>query len=272
MLTWSTGNSRASQRSASPGPKRKSPGKSSEPQPDKERLPAGKPSAPGRGAAHSVTNPEVIPKTNKFNPFFETMPAPEQWHRNMPPYFPFGETPFMQQEMSRQISEDLARGLSSTDSALLCPLLTVYTGNQLHNDKAPKGNMLTNAFKSVSEMLPGRSRESSEAAAPPVLSKTRKSPFTLPSVSWHEIQDGLAEMRGQVGQMSENVPRTKKGGLNVQEEVQRMKDTTRRAIPSQSWPSAQQAGSSQRRPSRGRAPGKRARSDADDYEMSGALG
>jgi hypothetical protein len=75
-------------------------------------LPKGEPSGKGRGAIHSVTNPEFIPETStlKKNPFFETMPAPEVWHRRMPAVLPFGETPFMEREMSRQISEDLARG------------------------------------------------------------------------------------------------------------------------------------------------------------------
>jgi hypothetical protein len=52
----------------------------------------------------------MIESLNKPNPFHETLPAPEIWHRRMPPYFPFGETPFMEREISRQIEEDLARG------------------------------------------------------------------------------------------------------------------------------------------------------------------
>jgi hypothetical protein len=52
----------------------------------------------------------MISSLNKPNPFHETLPAPEIWHRRMPPYFPFGETPFMEREISRQIEEDLARG------------------------------------------------------------------------------------------------------------------------------------------------------------------
>ena len=52
----------------------------------------------------------MVEELGKRNPFHETLPAPEVWHRNMPPYFPFGETPFMEQEISRQIDEDLRRG------------------------------------------------------------------------------------------------------------------------------------------------------------------
>lgn len=68
------------------------------------------PNEPGRGGIISPTNPQTIPSLNKPNPFHETLPAPEIWHRRMPPYFPFGETPFMEREISRQIEEDLARG------------------------------------------------------------------------------------------------------------------------------------------------------------------
>ena len=75
-------------------------------------LQEGQPSAPNRGIIHSETNPEFIPDTSraKKNPFFETMPGPEVWHRRMPPYFTFGETPFMERDMSRQINEDLSGG------------------------------------------------------------------------------------------------------------------------------------------------------------------
>lgn len=67
-------------------------------------------SEPGRGSIISPTNPENIAALNRPNPFYETLPAPEVWHRRMPPYFPFGETPYMEGVMSRQIDEDLKRG------------------------------------------------------------------------------------------------------------------------------------------------------------------
>lgn len=66
------------------------------------------PSAPKRGPVHSSTNPQTIPETTKKNPFFESMPAPEVWHRRMPPYFSFGETPYMERVISNQINADLA--------------------------------------------------------------------------------------------------------------------------------------------------------------------
>ena len=89
----------------SPGP-----GGASTTREDNTPLPLGQPSAPNRGIIRSVTNPEFIPGTSKKNPFFETMPSPEIWHRRMPSILPFGETTFMERKMSRQISEDLARG------------------------------------------------------------------------------------------------------------------------------------------------------------------
>lgn len=43
----------------------------------------------------------------KENPFHETMPGVEVWHRRMPPFLPFGETPYMERVMSGQINRDL---------------------------------------------------------------------------------------------------------------------------------------------------------------------
>lgn len=79
----------------------------------------GQPSAEeGRGKVVPLSNPEYIPDKNghpsdKKNPFFKKMPEPEIWHRNMPPFFPFGETPFMERVKSIEISTDLARSESS---------------------------------------------------------------------------------------------------------------------------------------------------------------
>ena len=70
----------------------------------------------GRGSVVSFGNPETITNEkgeHKPNPFYEPMPAKEVWHRRMPQFFPFGETPYMEQVISRQITEDLARGKRS---------------------------------------------------------------------------------------------------------------------------------------------------------------
>ncbi|KAI6795383.1 hypothetical protein KC332_g13943 [Hortaea werneckii] len=73
-------------------------------------IPEGQPSGKNRGPVHSSTNPQFIPDDSKQrpNPFFETMPAAEVWHQRMPPFFPFGETPYLERVKSRQIEEDLA--------------------------------------------------------------------------------------------------------------------------------------------------------------------
>jgi hypothetical protein len=62
-----------------------------------------------RGKIISPTNPATITALNKPNPFHETLPGPEVWHRRMAPYFTFGETPYMQRLVSDQIQEDLDR-------------------------------------------------------------------------------------------------------------------------------------------------------------------
>jgi hypothetical protein len=62
-----------------------------------------------RGEIISPTNPVTIPVLNASNRFFETLPAPEVWHRRMAPYFTFGETPAMQKLASDQIRDDLQR-------------------------------------------------------------------------------------------------------------------------------------------------------------------
>lgn len=74
-----------------------------------------------RGTITSSTNPPLINIVidqdthgndivqERVNPFFETLPGPEVWHRNMPPYFSFGETKYMEQVISDQINRDLNR-------------------------------------------------------------------------------------------------------------------------------------------------------------------
>jgi hypothetical protein len=120
---------------------------------------------PHRGPVISTTNPPFIPGTNKPNPFFEPMPAPEVWHRRMPAFFSFGETPYMGQVMSDQINEDLAR----SKSCLLLPPFsnkqannTVLDHDEIVNDPAPppanpSGGGILNRISSV---LLGRSASS----------------------------------------------------------------------------------------------------------------
>ncbi|CAD0091258.1 unnamed protein product, partial [Aureobasidium vineae] len=44
------------------------------------------------------------------------LPHPEIWHRKEAARFPYGETPYMEQVMSRQITADLARGREAKDA------------------------------------------------------------------------------------------------------------------------------------------------------------
>lgn len=78
---------------------------------DKEKATAAVPAPPSaaRGPIESSTNPENLPDGGK-NPFHHTMPGPEVWHRRMPPYFSFGETPYMERILSAEINKDLSRG------------------------------------------------------------------------------------------------------------------------------------------------------------------
>ena len=66
-----------------------------------------------RGLIISPTNLPKIPVLNADSRFFETLPAPEVWHRRMAPYFTFGETPHMQKLASDQIQDDLQRSKQS---------------------------------------------------------------------------------------------------------------------------------------------------------------
>lgn len=71
------------------------------------------------------------------DPWAETLPRAEVWHRNMPNWFPFAETPFIEREMSKQISKDIGEGISSfSHSFSLPPYLT-------QNDKKSSTNTLT---------------------------------------------------------------------------------------------------------------------------------
>ncbi|KAK4634496.1 hypothetical protein CLAFUW4_01621 [Fulvia fulva] len=88
---------------------------------------SGTPIEAGNGSVTSFTNPENIPgddHTTSYvdsqgrgpfkNPFHEKMPLKESWYRNMPPMFPFGETPYFEQKMSDQINADLSRSHEET--------------------------------------------------------------------------------------------------------------------------------------------------------------
>lgn len=64
--------------------------------------------APAKLAVHKMTKEEE--EIYRKDPWHEEMPRPEVWHRKMPNLFPFGETPFMEAELSKQMSRDLGEG------------------------------------------------------------------------------------------------------------------------------------------------------------------
>lgn len=74
---------------------------------------SGKPGNGENGTEKSgpVLSTEEV-KRLREDPWYEEMPRPEVWHRNMPDRFPFGDTPYMEIEMSKQISKDLGEGIA----------------------------------------------------------------------------------------------------------------------------------------------------------------
>lgn len=154
-------------------------------------LAAGQPSAPNRGPIHSVTNPEFIPdsKAVKKNPFFETMPGPEVWHRRMHRFFPFGETPYMEREMSRQINEDLARGESQQLVAWARPWLTRTSGNEQAPSKA--GGGIFDSVKSGLSWLSGGSKASTADHN----EQSYASPWALPRVPEAEVEEAAKDVQ-----------------------------------------------------------------------------
>ncbi|KAH0384016.1 hypothetical protein KCU92_g4828, partial [Aureobasidium melanogenum] len=66
-------------------------------------------------AAGVPTTPAAAP-ANAAPPKLPELPHPEVWHRKEAARFPYGETPHMEQVMSRQIVADLARGREAKEA------------------------------------------------------------------------------------------------------------------------------------------------------------
>ncbi|KXS99245.1 hypothetical protein AC579_3920 [Pseudocercospora musae] len=127
---------------------------------------------------------------DRENPFFQTMPAEEIWHRRMPPYFPFGETPYMEKVMSDQINEDLARGHGEGGkTATVAP----QSSGILESISSIPGRIagsISSAFRS-----PERELEPTAAATARLPAKTFKDmvqpqvwPWHLPEMSREEVE------------------------------------------------------------------------------------
>ncbi|KAK3675309.1 hypothetical protein LTR78_004819 [Recurvomyces mirabilis] len=131
----------------------------------------------------------------KKNPFHELMPAPEVWHRRMPNVFPFGETPFMEREKSRQINEDLTRSHElepvQAESAqpearpdTLTRRVSSYLGT-IFGSRDPTPSAPTPAAPSATER-----RLRPLPAQPPY-----RSPWTLDPISDEDLRLELAKIR-----------------------------------------------------------------------------
>jgi hypothetical protein len=65
-----------------------------------------------KAAAVKASPKKIAPAAAVALPPLPELPHPEVWHRKEAARFPYGETPHMEQVMSRQIVADLARGKS----------------------------------------------------------------------------------------------------------------------------------------------------------------
>ncbi|CAD0111573.1 unnamed protein product [Aureobasidium uvarum] len=66
-----------------------------------------------KAAAAKASPKKAVASTTPTRP---ELPHPEIWHRKEAARFPYGETPYMEQVMSRQITADLARGREAKDA------------------------------------------------------------------------------------------------------------------------------------------------------------
>lgn len=151
----------------SPGKRAQSPAKPQSPgkRPAVASTPVSTPASPirpkefGRGDIISSQNPKFINvmRNGKLerqeNPFHETMPAPEVWHRRMPPVFPFGETPLMARVVSDQINADLAR--SKSQSTLETQQILITTTIDHDVDDGPSAAAAPTRTASLTERIAG---------------------------------------------------------------------------------------------------------------------
>ncbi|EME87285.1 uncharacterized protein MYCFIDRAFT_169142 [Pseudocercospora fijiensis CIRAD86] len=156
---------------------------------------------------------------DRENPFFQTMPAAEIWHRRMPPYFPFGETPYMEKVMSDQINADLARSksfqnknshhLHSLAHKLTNPSSSSSPGHEESTAKptlpAPQSPGILESITSIPGRLAGSISSAFRSPEPPAVSaaaapkfkaaesfneivQPEKWPWHLPEISREEVE------------------------------------------------------------------------------------
>jgi hypothetical protein len=163
----------------------------------------------------SRINPKKIEVGNKTidNPFYETLPGEETWYSRMPHFPPFGETPFMEQQMSREINEDLARGNYTTPIHAHYSLPNIHRAGHEKDQSARRTsstvisenlNKLKDAAGSfVTRMFSRTPTPAPEPSAPPKI----RSVWDLPDVDEKEVDEeylaisgGFRERRAQAGE------------------------------------------------------------------------
>ncbi|KAM3415925.1 hypothetical protein BST61_g9417 [Cercospora zeina] len=124
----------------------------------------------------------------RVNPFFETLPGPEVWHRNMPPYFSFGETKYMEQVISDQINRDL---------------------NRKHSDGPPKSPTKPTKPTESSKKAPAATEVIDEPEPVQPVTK-RKDPWELPELTRAEMEAVIVEARQTAQDFAQQVSPTRK--------------------------------------------------------------
>ncbi|THY63292.1 hypothetical protein D6C99_00593 [Aureobasidium pullulans] len=115
--------------------------------------------SPGKPSASAPLDPEAGEETQNQDEGVPELPYPEVWHRKEAARFPYGETPYMEQVMSDQITADLARGHVAKEEAR----------------DALKGGMLRPFWRAIGNIWPFTPEEGN--------SGDRFDPWELPEIS-----------------------------------------------------------------------------------------
>lgn len=146
------------------------------------------PSLPGdkqyTSFAASMREPGPAEKLLEFSrdPWHEQLPSAEVWHRDMAPFFPFGDTPHMESVLSREIENGLIKG-KCRRRVLASPMLT-FAPSDKNQKPAPPG-WIKNSLNSVVELFTGKPKDWNKA--PWV------SPWNLPEVTDEEVEKAVKE-------------------------------------------------------------------------------
>ncbi|KAF2212261.1 hypothetical protein CERZMDRAFT_84637 [Cercospora zeae-maydis SCOH1-5] len=136
----------------------------------------------------------------RVNPFFETLPGPEVWHRKMPPYFSFGETKYMQQVISDQINRDLNRKHSNVPKSPAKPTESVGLLSSV-------GNSIMSLISPSKQSQAPQAMEVDEPAGP--MTK-RMDQWELPELTKAEKEAVIEEARQTAQQFAQQASPTRK--------------------------------------------------------------